>query len=695
MAMIDKIRKRRELVIIVIGLGMLGFLIPYDAVLALFKQGANKPIGEVNGQSISIQRYDNFRTQRNDYFNYTTSQALEQEVWSLLIEEVLLGEEYDELGIAVTESEFDDITYGDNISQFSTSMFYQAIGGVTPENKENWRIQFEDWKERGAEAYAVYNKAISDRRARDKWLAMIRKGVYVNAVDAEYAYKLQEDKRTFDFVLKKYDEIPDSVVSFDDSDIQAYFRAHKNDPEYEQETGRDIEYIEFNVEPSEEDRQTLLDTLTSVRDRWLTTTLSDSLFTVLNAESGRYTETEYRDGDFDGPQNENFLFDSVGSYIGPYEHGNYYRVIKILDRGMLTDSAECRHILLNAKSEDEMLAAEARLDSMKKAIKAGAGFEDLVERFSDDPGKATNNGLYEWFGKRKMVPEFEKACFEGEIGDMPIVRTQYGVHLIEILGQKKSEVTTLASCSRAIRASEKTVRAGWNEASEFSINYSDQDSYRAAVDTSGFTKKEANDIRRENPNVGSLRNAYDLINWAYDAEVGEVSQPIQNNESWIVALLTAAREGGVPKLDDVREVMEEKVIEEKKAEMYIEIMGDETLTSPQAVADACESRVRKANAAGFGSLNIPGAGAGREPEVIGLAFGIPVGEMSVPIRGTLGIYVIAPTDEIVDAPEKDNYIEEFGTEMEKLQNRSVSITTTGFYGAIKESANIEDERYSN
>jgi peptidyl-prolyl cis-trans isomerase D len=690
MAMIDKIRRRKELLIIFIGLGMVMFLVPFDAVMALFQQGNNAPIGEINGNSISIQRYQSEREVRSALFKYTDNQQLDNEVWNKLIEDELLGSEYSNIGLTVTDAEFEEITFGDHLSQYPTQLFYST--GATPDLKSNMRLQFEQWEEDGVVYYSGYKDAISSRRNREKWVDIVKKGVYANSVDSEYEHLLKEDKRTFDFVLKRFDEIPDSIVNFDEGDLRAYYRAHKSDDEYAQETERDIEFIEFKVDPSEADIQTIEDELIAIKADWQTTDLSDSAFCVANGLSGTFSQVDYRDGSFDGPENENFLYDPIGTYIGPYEHGNYRRVIKILDRVNETDSAEVRHILLNATTEDELVAAENRLDSIKTAIKRGSSFEDLVDRFSDDPGKVKNNGLYEWFGKKAMVPEFEQASFEGNIGDMPIVRTQYGVHLIEILGQKKAEITKLADISRGVRASAKTVKNGWNEANEFSINYSDADSFRNAVDTAGYTPKEANAIRLNAQNVGSLRDAYDIVRWSYKAEVGEVSQPIKNGSTWVVALLSAAREGGEPLLEDIRDDVETKVIEEKKAEMYIEIMGDPSLGSPSAIADAADTRVRKANATAFNALSIPGAGAGKEPEVLGLAFGIPVGEMSKPIRGTSGIYVLAPTGEIIPAQPKDNYLTEYSSVIKNFQDRASSLAATGFYGSIKEKADITDDR---
>ena len=166
----------------------------------------------------------------------------------------------------------------------------------------------------------------------------------------------------------------------------------------------------------------------------------------------------------------------------------------------------------------------------------------------------------------------------------------------------------------------------------------------------------------------------------------------QNKAKRAVAIALRNRWRSQQLPEDIRDEVETKVIEEKKAEMYIEIMGDPSLGSPSAIADAADTRVRKANATAFNALSIPGAGAGKEPEVLGLAFGIPVGEMSKPIRGTSGIYVLAPTGEIIPAQPKDNYLTEYSSVIKNFQDRASSLAATGFYGSIKEKADITDDR---
>jgi parvulin-like peptidyl-prolyl isomerase len=77
--------------------------------------------------------------------------------------------------------------------------------------------------------------------------------------------------------------------------------------------------------------------------------------------------------------------------------------------------------------------AKAKAEDIKKQIAAGAKFEDLAKKESDDTGSGANGGELGAFGHGQMVPEFESAAFAAKAGDVigPI-RTQYGYHIIKV-----------------------------------------------------------------------------------------------------------------------------------------------------------------------------------------------------------------------------------------------------------------------
>lgn len=91
--------------------------------------------------------------------------------------------------------------------------------------------------------------------------------------------------------------------------------------------------------------------------------------------------------------------------------------------------------------EDETGAAKKKSEEILAKAKAGEDFAKLAMEFSGDPGSAAKGGDVGYFGKGKMVPEFEKAAFEAKVGDIvgPI-KTVYGYHIIKVTDKKGDEV---------------------------------------------------------------------------------------------------------------------------------------------------------------------------------------------------------------------------------------------------------------
>lgn len=110
------------------------------------------------------------------------------------------------------------------------------------------------------------------------------------------------------------------------------------------------------------------------------------------------------------------------------------------------EQVHARHILIAIKSPDmpggeglEKPAARAKAEEILKRVKAGENFETLARENSDD-GSKQNGGDLGWFGKGRMVPEFEKAAFELQPGQTSeIVESQFGFHIIKSEGRRTGD----------------------------------------------------------------------------------------------------------------------------------------------------------------------------------------------------------------------------------------------------------------
>ena len=163
-----------------------------------------------------------------------------------------------------------------------------------------------------------------------------------------------------------------------------------------------------------------------------------------------------------------------------------------------------------------------------------------------------------------------------------------------------------------------------------------------------------------------MTNATELVNWAYNAEDGEISQPILIDDNYVVAILNSSREKGTPDFDAVEEKMRAGAIKKAKGEYYARLMTGGNLDE---VAEATGATVKTA------------------PEVAGLAFSIPVGEMSNPIIGNNGVWVIAPSS-VTEAADKTDFL----TEQSALVTKALNGFSLSIRNAIRDGSDVVDSR---
>jgi peptidyl-prolyl cis-trans isomerase C len=106
------------------------------------------------------------------------------------------------------------------------------------------------------------------------------------------------------------------------------------------------------------------------------------------------------------------------------------------------ERVKARHILIAfkgspaaqpGKPELTEEQAKAKAEDIRKQLVAGAKFEELAQKESDDTGSGARGGDLGPFGRGQMVDEFEKAAFEGKVGEIsPLVKTQFGFHIIRV-----------------------------------------------------------------------------------------------------------------------------------------------------------------------------------------------------------------------------------------------------------------------
>ncbi len=696
MAMIERIRNQQTLLLTIIGLGMLGFLIPYDAVIAMIGSNpGSQAAGSVNGNEVSFLEYRTRVQERKTLFNYNNDKDAQNEVWADILTERLYGDNFDALSLKLTKEEFDDIRYGDYISPWVSRTFYGS--NVTEEQKENWRQTFSAMYSdpNGKAQYAGYARVIEQKRMREKFDGLVRAGLAANTLEGKREFLRGQEKVDFRYVLKKYTAIPEGDVEVTDADAKAYYREHKGDAQYAQQAGRDIEYIRIPLAASFDDRkrsETLFEQLSA---DWAEAE-NDSAFLASNGLTAETSIFEIIGAAVDQEsQAAKLEAASVGDVVGPYFEGESIRMDKVMSKDAVADSTvKCRHILLKTddiNDADQLAALEARADSLKRRLRAGDAFADLVNKHSEDPGSKATGGEYE-FKRGRMVKPFEDFCFDNRVGKIGTAKTNYGLHLIEVLDQQwTADAITVQRVDRAVGISDETAKAAEETAMNFAIEYGDTESFRNAADTMGYAIVEARDVKSGAEAITGLQNGAEVVGWAYGADKGDVSNPFQIDGNYIIACLVNIKEEGEPPFENVEAAMRAGALKEKKAELYMELMQGSSL---EDIAEKAGDQVNAAAGISLKTPSISGAGGAPEPDVVGAAFALPLNTLSDPIQGANGVWVISPT--------LRNEVEatgDFKSEVSGLNDRTYfrnlpisSGASVRLSNAIRDKADVEDFR---
>ena len=681
--MIEQIRNRQGLLLAMIGIGMLGFLVPYDAVLALMGQGNTRDVGSVDGESISALDY-RMEVDERRRLGFSGDQ-LQDEVWADLTANIVLDDTYDALGLEVTDAEFQEMLFGDLDSPYMGRAFYS-----NGENKAFWQQNFGAMltTDQGKLNLLSYKRLILAKRKKEKMDALLADALYTNSLEGKYEYINAEKKAEIKYVAKLYKNINDDEVSVSDSDVKRYYNAHKNDPKFQQTEGRDISYVKIPLGASESDIKAMEVEMETTAEDWADADDAEAFAQAANG--GREDIRNLRLAQVELDVNEaKFFSEAPGTIVGPYTKNGQMQLAQVIERTMVPDeAAKCRHILLtakDAKDAEEMAELGARADSLKRVLRNGGDFDDLVQRFSGDPGSKATGGVYDFFPKGRMVKPFEDFCFDKPIGALGWVETTYGVHLIEVLDRRSEvEEARVAFITKPVSASAGTAREAYAMASEFAINATDKESLMAAAADAGYATGEANSIAPAARSIAGVRDAAEIVSWAYRSEAGEVSNPILTPDFYIVAHLDAATKAGVPELENVRDEMREGAINEAKGELYAEKMDGANL---EDIAAAVGETVKTGRDLSIKFPTVRGSGASTEPKVAGAALAIPVGSMSSPIIGTHGVWVIAPQN-VTEAGSKDSYLEEQST----LASRARTNFPFTVLNTMQKAAGVEDNR---
>lgn len=689
MAVIGKIREKSSLLLIIIGVAMLAFILGdmFRSGQSFFGESNN--IGEIGDVQISGIEFNNrleqsvarWESQNKQAANQQIRESLREQVWNEIVREQVVGSQINTLGINVSPEELFDMIQGNDphpqvkqafsnpqTGEFNSSQVLQylkSLETMPAENKAQWLL---------------FEEGIQKERVYSKYFNLIKKGMHAPTAFSKRMHNEQGEKKMIKFVAQRYFTVQDSAISVSEEEIKAYYEEHKH--EYTQDATREIEYVKFDVNPSEVD---IAETKKWAEETYTEFKASgnDSAYVTFNSDLP-FDVNYYSEANMPFVNDSNFFNVEVGTTVGPYEEGNAYVIAKLSNVKMVPDSVNARHILLKATNQPTDTLLKPRMDSIKDVIENGGNFAEIAKELSEDVGSAIKGGDLGWFKEGQMVPQFNDACFNGKSGDLTIVFTQYGVHLIEIMDQgplvRKVQVGKIV---RNIEPSNETYDAAFAQASTFYSENNNSEAFTKAMEEGSLLKRMA-EVKFSDKTIAGLEEPREMIRWAFNNEKGSISAPFQFGKAFVVAHLANVKTDGTAKLEDVRAQVEIGAKKKKKAAMFIEEMkGAGNLDELAAKIEG--GKVESAKDVSFASYSIPGMG--QEPAIIGAIASLAKGQISEPIEGKTGVFVVMVED-VTAATETEDY-SSYKLQQEQLLQNNANRTLE----MLKDKFGITDNRH--
>jgi peptidyl-prolyl cis-trans isomerase D len=690
---IGKIREKSTLLLIMIGGALLAFILgDLFSSSNFLVSGSQTEVAVIAGEAIEgrdfearvQQAIENYKNQSGQSsVTAATTDQLREQTWNQLLREIILDREMEDLGVKVSAEEIYDMVQGanphpqvvqaftdPNTGRFDATQVYNFLRRMDddPEIKARW-VRFE--------------RDIAKLRRNEKYYNAIRKGLFATNHEARLDFEAKNTPANLRLVLKRFDSVSDDDFTASEGEIKRFYNA--NLKKYEQEASRDIEYVTFSVEPSKDDMDNVRQWAERVREEFAAAE-NDTLF--VNRESDvRFNASWTQKGNLPIAI-DSIMFTSQKGYVhGPYLEGRVFRLAKLIGVKMSPDSVKARHILITPNTYGNERSKQIA-DSLFDVVKNKKGdFAAIARSMSEDPGSGAQGGDLGWFQEGMMVPSFNDACFDGKKGDITLVRSQFGYHIIEVQDQKgKSEKRAVAVVQRTVDPSSKTYQMVYGKADEFARGAAKGlESFDELITDNGLNKRLAPNIKENDRVIAGLESPREVIRWAFNAKKGEVSKVMEVGNVFVVAALTAVREKGNTPIADISEELAAEVIKEKKAEQFIKEFSAVLTDDIQKVADAMNLPLEIKDNISFSSQAIPGMG--REPEVIGAASVLPVGQVSGAIKGQQGVFVIK-IESRADAPERDSY----ASNARALKSSLASRVDYEVFEALKKRADIKDNR---
>lgn len=701
MAIIGEIRKRSWIAVVIVGVAIVAFIIS-----DLFKGNSKQPpLGVIDGKEVSYNRFNELFNQReallkkqqqSDQITAEQSNQIRENVWNELIETQLTSQEYEQLGLQVSQREMNDMYMGDFIHPYLRQMFTDPNTGVyNPQIVAQWINNFDQLTPAQQEDWVSVEEYVKLSRQQEKYNMLIAKGFYTPNKMAEKMAEMDNHVADARVVALPLHTISDDQVTLTEEDYVKYYEKHRK--EYKQNEARDLDFIIFPVNPSAAD---MIEIQNGVFKTWneFQTVEDAELAMFVNSESEanrRYDSTFVKASSFAAPFDSLVANATAGQFIAPQVVGRQWMMAKVQEIENRPDSLRASVIaIFNSNLTSEIARtpeqSKALTDSLEREIKAGRlDFAQAVMMFSDDPAKTENQGDMGWLldGEYGLLNEKIIATNTNDIFVFEVPGNA-GYHIVKVTGKtpatKKFKVATIV---RDIVPSSATTNEIYAQANKFASEVSTHAEMLEAAKEQNLMVRSADYTQINATSISGISNARSIVQWAFneETEVGAVApQVYESDDMYIVVALKEAWTKGYAPLNQARKHIEGWVRNDKKADILM-AKAEEAMSQTKdinALAAKLQASVDSVSTITFNGYTF--GKFGQEMSAMGSVATAEGAKLLAPVKGAYGVYLIQ-VDNVTPTPVDANITKQ-RAEMEAQQKVRYIMEV------LKENVKIEDNR---
>ena len=543
MAIISTLRdKMGKFLVVVVGFSIAAFVLgdilgPNSSI-----GGQNRNIvGEINGEDIDLilftsvyeQLAYNFSLNQGRSPNNVEISNLRDQAWEKLINDISYMNQYEQLGLQVTDRESVDMVQGNNIHPMIVEAFTDpSTGYFNVDNVIGYLQNLSNQPSGQQQAWYSFESNLRPMRLRTKYDNLIGLSTHINSLQSQNEYFSTSKTIDLSYYFIPFYKVPDSLFNVSSKEMRSYLKKNKED--YKQEDSRSIDYAFFPLLPSKEDSLYFEDEIKNITSRLLSGDINDSTFALLNSD-GFNPYVKYNIDQI--PEElKNKSIGDVSNY--KFENGSLivYKLSDIVEDQNF--KARAKHILLKFDDSNKNIV-RLEAERVLSLVKNGSDFDETARTYSQDVGSASNGGDLNWFSEGRMVKPFEDAVFSRKrAGLIPrIIESEFGYHIIYVTQPKTKSSYVVTTISKEILPSDNTRNNIYRAAEMFKIeSKASNKSFTEYANENNKSINSENDLDNKASSFGNLENARSVVIWTYDdnRDINDLSEVIELDDGYVV-----------------------------------------------------------------------------------------------------------------------------------------------------------------